>query len=119
MNQQNQNQQKIQNPQTEVPSTPQMNDRDFITDILSHEKYMTASYCTALNEASHQALYQDLLTIFNETQNAQRELYNEMFRKGWYKLEAADSQKIQQSYQQHQQYSSQFPYGTGAGGQLQ
>ncbi|MCP3740550.1 spore coat protein [Rossellomorea sp. BNER] len=106
----NQNQSKIQNPKVQIPQTPQMNERDFVNDVLSMEKYMTDAYCTALNEASHQALYQDLLTIFNETQNAQREMYNAMFRKGWYKLEAVDQQKMQQSYQQHQQYASQFPY---------
>lgn len=105
------NQQKIQNPETQIPKTPQMNDRDYINDILSTEKYLSASYSTALNELSHQALYQDILTIFTETKNAQRELYNTMFRKGWYKLEAADPQKLQQSYQQFQGYSNQFPYG--------
>ncbi|RIW38904.1 spore coat protein [Bacillus salacetis] len=109
---QNQSQQKIQNPKTQVPETPQMNDRDLVNDILSMEKYMTDAYCTALNEASHDALYHDLLTIFNETQNTQRSLYNSMFRKGWYSLEAADAQKLQQSYQQHQQYASQFPYNS-------
>ena len=50
-----QNHQKIQNPQTQVPQTPQMNDRDLVNDVLSMEKYMTDSYCTALNEASHEA----------------------------------------------------------------
>lgn len=106
----NQNQ-PIQNPETQIPKTPQMNDRDYINDLLSTEKYMTASYSTALNEASHQALYQDLLAICTETQNAQRELYNTMFKKGWYKLEPAEQQKLQQSYQQFQGYSTQFPYG--------
>jgi spore coat protein CotF len=106
-----QNQQDIQNPEAQVPKTPRMNDRDFTNDLLSMEKYMTSSYNTALNEASHQGLYQDLLSIFTETQNKQRELYNLMFQKGWYKLEEADQQKMQQSYEQHQGYSSQFPYG--------
>ncbi|RLQ96571.1 spore coat protein [Falsibacillus albus] len=101
----------IQNTSTPVPQTPQMNDRDFINDVLSMEKYMTASYCTAMNEASHQAFYQDLLAIFTETQNAQRDLFNTMFQKGWYKLESADLQKLKQSSQQHQGYSTQFPYG--------
>lgn len=111
MNQGQNQQQKIQNPETQVPTTPQMNDRDFINDVLATEKYMTESYSTFLNEASHQQLYQDVLNIFNETQNAQRNLYNLMFKKGWYKLEAAEQQKLQQSYQQFQGYSSQFPYG--------
>lgn len=105
------NQQSIQNPETQVPKTPQMNDRDFANDLLTMEKYMTNSYSTALNEASHQVLYQDILNIFNETQNTQRDLYNLMFRNGWYKVEAAEQQKLQQSYQQFQGYSSQFPYG--------
>ncbi|MBA4536938.1 spore coat protein [Bacillus aquiflavi] len=109
----NQNQQKVQNPETQVPKTPQMNDRDFVNDMLTTEKYMTTSYTMALHEASHQALYQDLLSIFNETQDAQRELYNLMFKKGWYHVDAEAQQKLQQSYQQFQGYSSQFPYGNG------
>ncbi|MFE8702301.1 spore coat protein [Cytobacillus sp. FJAT-54145] len=109
----NQNQQKIQNPESPIAKTPQMNDRDFTNDILATEKYMTDSYCTYLNEASHQALYQDILTIFNETQNAQRDFYNLMFQKGWYSIEPAEQQKLQQTYQQFQGYSSQFPYNNG------
>lgn len=107
---QNQNMQQIKNPSTEVPKTPQMNERDFVNDILSQEKYLTNAYTVALNEASHQHLYDDLLAIFNETQNMQHDLFNLMFEKGWYKLEAEQAQKIQQSYQQHQGYTTQFPY---------
>ncbi|MFD2444531.1 spore coat protein [Bacillus sp. CGMCC 1.16607] len=88
-----------------------MNERDFLNDLLSTEKYLSDSYSIALNEASHEGLYQDILAIYTETQNAQRDCYNMMFKKGWYKLEAADQQKIQQSYQQFQGYSNQFPYG--------
>ncbi|MCM3217110.1 spore coat protein [Niallia taxi] len=107
------NQQKVQNPEKQVAKTPQMNDRDFINDLLATEKYMTASYSTALNEASNEVLYQDLLSIFTETQNMQRELYDLMFREGWYKLESADQQKLQQSFQQFKGYESQFPNGNG------
>ncbi len=109
----NQNQQKIQNPETQVPKTPQMNERDFINDLLTTEKYMTTSYTMALHEASHKGLYDDLMTIFTETQNSQRDLYNLMFQKGWYAIEAADQQKLQQSYQQFQGYTNQLPYGGG------
>lgn len=105
-----QNQNKIQNPSTQVPKTPEMNERDTVNEMLMTEKYMTNAYSVALNEASHQHLYNDLLEIFNETQNMQHELFNLMFQKGWYKLEAQDTQKIQQSYQQHAGYQNQFPY---------
>ena len=90
---------KIQNPATQVPKTPQMNDRDITNDMLATEKYLTSSYTTALHEASHQHLYDDLLKIFNETQQAQRELFLLMFQNGWYSLEAENEQKIQQSGQ--------------------
>ncbi|MDL4839920.1 spore coat protein [Aquibacillus rhizosphaerae] len=106
MNQQNQ---KIQNPETQVPKTPQMNDRDFVNDMLTTEKYITDAYSTALNEASNQAIYQDVASIFQETQNCQRDLYNLMFKNGWYSLEKAEQQKIQQAYQQFSGYTNQFP----------
>ena len=84
-----QNQQKIQNLETQVPKTPQMNDRDFINDLLTTEKYMTTSYSMALHEASHQGLYNDILNIFTETEKYQRDLYDLMFKKGWYSIEAS------------------------------
>jgi spore coat protein CotF len=108
---QNPNQQKIQNPESPVQKTPQMNDRDFLNDILTTEKYMTSSYTMAMHEASHTDLYQDIFNVFNESENAQRELYNLMFKKGWYSVEAAEQQKLQQSYQQFSGYANQFPYG--------
>jgi spore coat protein CotF len=105
-------QQKITNPETQIQKGPQMNERDFVNDLLSTEKYLSTSYSTALNEASHQALYQDLLTISNETHQLQRDLYNLMFKNGWYTLEAADTQKLQQSHQQFSNYiQQQSPYG--------
>lgn len=105
-----QSQQKIKNPKTQVPNTPQMNERDFLNDLLTTEKYMTTSYSMALHEASHTGLYNDIMNIFTETQECQRSLYELMFKKGWYAIEAADSQKLQQSYQQFQGYTNQFPY---------
>jgi spore coat protein CotF len=110
MNNQQQQNQKIQNQETQVPKTPQMNDRDRINDVLATEKYMTSSYSIALNEASHDQLYQDIKMINQETQDCQRDLYNLMFQKGWYGLEAEQSQKLQQTQQQFSGYASQFPY---------
>lgn len=107
----NQNQNKIQNPKTQVPKTPQMNDRDYCNDILASEKYLTDAYSTALNEASHQALYEDIKMITNETQDCARNLFNVMFKNGWYKFEAEDQQALQQTYQQFYNYTTtQFPH---------
>ncbi|MDP4170408.1 MAG: spore coat protein [Bacillota bacterium] len=112
---QNANQQKLGNTEKQIPKTPQMNERDFINDLLSTEKYMTTSYSVAMHEASHDGLFQDIQAIFNETEVCQRDLYNLMFKKGWYKIEPADQQQLQQTFQQFQGYTNQLP----AGGQLQ
>ncbi|MDG5788938.1 spore coat protein [Evansella sp. AB-P1] len=109
-NQQQQSSTKIQNPKTQVPETPQMSDRDYINDMLSTEKYMTDSYSTALNEASHQALYSDLQQIFIDSQQCQRNLFNLMFEKGWYSFDAEQQQTLNQSYQQFTGYQAQNPY---------
>jgi spore coat protein CotF len=105
---------QVKNPSVQVPETPQMNDRDFLNDCLMTEKYLTTAYSIALHEMSHQALYQDVLAIFQETEQCQRDLYDLMFRKGWYGVEAESPQKVQQAYQKFSQYATnQFPnHGT-------
>ncbi|WP_160726153.1 spore coat protein [Bacillus sp. USDA818B3_A] len=111
--QQSQNKNQIANPQTgELPKvkSPEMNDRDYINDALSTCKYITDSLNIAVREASHDQLHQELLQLLNETHQSAREMYNLMFQHGWYKLEAEEQQKIDQAYQQFNNYSSQFPY---------
>lgn len=115
MNQnQNQNPQTIKNPKPAYEPQvkgPEMNDRDRLNDVLALEKYLTDSFNTAVREASHPQLHQDLLTILNETHQCQYEMFELMFRKGHYKLEAEQQTKLDQAYQQFNGYSSQFPYG--------
>jgi spore coat protein CotF len=106
----------IQNPKpANEPQVkgPEMNDRDRVNDILALEKYLTDSFNVSAREASHPQLHQDIMTILNETHAMQYELYELMFRKGYYKLEAEDQNKLDQSYQQFAGYSSQFPYTGG------
>ncbi|MFY4775583.1 spore coat protein [Metabacillus sp. RGM 3146] len=112
MNQnQKQSQNKVGNPETQIPKTPQMNERDFVNDMLATEKYMTNSYSTALHEFSNSHLYQEVLGIYNETEKCQRDLYDLMFKNGWYNLEMAEQQKLQQSYKQFSDYAEQqSPY---------
>ncbi|MDD4036414.1 MAG: spore coat protein [Bacilli bacterium] len=91
----------VQNPKTEVPSIPDLNDRDILNDILTTEKNMSNNYSIVLNEASNDFLYNELFKIYQETQSAQRELFNLLFRKGWYALERADANKINSKYQEY------------------
>lgn len=103
----------IANPQSgQLPQVkgPEMNDRDFLNDALSTCKYLTDAFNTAVREASHDQLYTDMMQILSETHQSAREMYNLMFQKGWYKYEAEDQQKLQQTHQQFSGYASQFPY---------
>ena len=47
---------KVQNEETKVPATICLNDRDYLTDILSSEKHMNVDMAIALNEASNDEL---------------------------------------------------------------
>ncbi len=87
---------KISNPKTEVPNTPEMNDKDYITTMLSVEKQMVKDFAVALTEASNTDLYNDYYDMFDEVSNMQRQIYNLMFKKGWYSLEKAEESKITQ-----------------------
>jgi spore coat protein CotF len=112
---QNQSPMSIQNPKPPYESKvkgPELNDRDRLNDILATEKYITNGLNVAAREASHQALHQDIMTILTETHQCQRDIFELMFRKGHYKLEAEEQSMLDQAYQQFNNYSSQFPYPT-------
>ena len=87
---------KIKNQKNEVPETLEMNDKDYITTMLTIEKGMVKDYAVALTEASNTDLYNDYYDMFNEIIGLQREIYNLMFKKGWYEIEKADENKITQ-----------------------
>ena len=103
----------IKNPQTgQLPKVkgPEMNERDFLNDILATEKYLSDNFNIFAREASNQSLHREVMTILDETHATARTLFNLMFEKGWYKLTAADPQEIQKTTQQFQNYESQQPY---------
>ena len=60
---------------------------------------MIKNYAIVLTEASNEKLYQEYKTMFDEYANLQREVYELMFRKGWYSLEKAEKEKIDSKYQ--------------------
>lgn len=104
---------EIKNPQTgQLPKVkgPEMNERDFLNDILATEKYLSDNFNIFVREASHQSLHQNTLSILNETHTTARNLFNLMFEKGWYALTAAPDQEIQKTAQQFKNYESQQPY---------
>ena len=110
-NQQQQN--MIKNPQSNLApevKSANINDRDTLNYALSQEKFLTDNFNVFVREAGHRQLHNDVMRIFNETHAMSRELFNLMFRKGWYTLEPEQPQKMAQTYQKFSQHSTQFPY---------
>lgn len=89
----------ISNPKTEVPKGTKINDKDYMNSLLGTLKEMVKNYAVTLTEVSNENLYNELKTMFDEYSNLQREVYEEMFRKGWYTLEKAELQKLDSKYQ--------------------
>lgn len=92
------NNNKITNPKTETPTGIEMNDKDYITCLLTALKEMSKNYCQAMTEASNEHLYKSYLSVFNEISILQREAYELMFQNGWYSLEKAETTKINEKY---------------------
>lgn len=90
---------QIANPKVEVPTGISCNDKDYINSLLSCLKEMSKNYVMAMNEASNESLYEKYKEVFLVLTSLQREVYELMFRKGWYSLENVDTQKISQKSQ--------------------
>ena len=67
---------KVQNPKIELDSSIEMNDENYLNDILETEKNM----------------------MFKQIKEAQRNLFELSFRKGFYTLEKAETNKINEEY---------------------
>ena len=90
---------QIKNTKTEVSKGMSLNEKDYLTSLLTSLKNMEKNYCIAMTEASCEELYQKYLEIFLNISATQREVYELMFLNGWYVLEKAESNKIQDKYQ--------------------
>lgn len=74
-------------------------DQDIVMILLELEKNMVKNYATAITEASNDNLTGKFEELFNMAKNAQRNIFNLAKTKGWYQLEYAEMQKIDQEYQ--------------------
>ena len=85
---------KISNPKTVVPNGLKLNDKDYISFVLSCLKNLEKNYVVALTEASNESLFEKYKLVFDSIAIMQRNVYELMFRKGWYCMEKAEAQKI-------------------------
>ena len=85
---------KIENEKVNVPCGKCMNDKDYANSLLSCLKELVKNYATVLTEASNEFLYNKYKEMFDAYISMQRDVFEFMFRMGWYKLEKADNNKI-------------------------
>lgn len=90
---------QIKNSKVETPTGMSLNDKDYISSLLSTLKQLVKNYAVSLTEASCEELYEQYKEMFDTYSSLQREVYELMFRKGWYVLEQADANKISSKYQ--------------------
>lgn len=104
----------IKNPKSNITQNKnqEMDDQDFLNDILATEKYLSDGYNTFLLESSHTELHTDVKQILNETHDCAREIFNLMFENGFYSLQTASPQEIQKAQDTFSNYlNQQSPYG--------
>lgn len=90
---------QISNPKVEVPTGITLNEKDYIACLNTTLKEMAKGYVAATTEASNESLYSVYKEILEKVSDLQREVYEIMFRKGWYILEKSDANKINTKYQ--------------------
>ena len=93
------NSNKICNSKTQVPTGKYLNDKDYINALLCTLKEMTKNYVIAMTEASNEYLYNSYKSMFDNCLSLQRNVYELMFRNGWYSLEKAEIKKISEKAQ--------------------
>jgi spore coat protein CotF len=98
----------IQNPKVEILETIEMNDENYLNDLLESIKNMSDNLSIALNEASNETLYSKIKVMFDDVKSMQRELFELSFSLGWYKLQKADNTQIKQKEQELSQKLNQL-----------
>lgn len=89
---------EITNKKIEVPKGICLNDKDYIESLLTHLKDMSKNYCVAMSEASNEKLYDMYTSMFKKISKMQRDVYELMFRCGWYPMECVSDTKISSKY---------------------
>lgn len=87
---------KICCEQKKVEKTKQLNDRDYLNDLLCNEKSIVTNTAIALTEASNDKLHDEILNFFNIVKDIQAKTYEIAWNFGWYTLEESEKTKINQ-----------------------
>ena len=76
-----------------------MTEKQILQDSLMSQKQMTGSYNTFAGECVCPELRATMLNILNDEHQIQSDIFSTMQANGWYQVEQAEQQKIQQAKQ--------------------
>ena len=88
----------IKNKKEEVSKGIELNDKDHLNSINSTLKEMVKNYSVVLTEASNENLFKVYKKIFDNIITMQRQTFELIFEKGWYILEKAEKNKINNKF---------------------
>lgn len=72
-------------------------DKERLQDALSSQKLITENYNTFTNECATPEVRNVFMSILKEEHEIQNDIFCEMQKRGWYQLQPAEAQKIQQT----------------------
>lgn len=83
----------------EVNNNAQQNydDKQMMNDVLYSQKQITENYNIFTNECATPQIRDTFITILNEEHQIQADVFDEMSKRGWYTLQNADQQQVQQA----------------------
>ena len=76
-----------------------LTEKEILADCLSSQKHTTATFNTCAGECVNEQLRTTMLNILDDEHKIQTDIFTHMHAKGWYPVEPADQQKVQQARQ--------------------
>ncbi len=83
--------------------TQYMGDKEILQDGLISQKHITESYNTFAGECVNEQLRSTFLNILDDEHRIQADMFCNLQSNGWYQVENAPAQKVQQARQKFSQ----------------
>ena len=93
--------------QTQQQNSSCFGDKELLSDCLTSQKMITGTYNNFANECACDNLRIEFLNILQQEHKMQADVFNELQKRGWYQVQQADMQQINQTKQKFMQQSQQ------------
>ena len=93
-----------------VQDSYKMSAEDYLYSVLSLEKNMSNYYSLAMSDASNDIRYNEFFDLFEDSKEATRQIIDCMYDHGWYHLEEATKENLNQKITQLEKKLQQLKY---------